>query len=167
MKKFSFLFAALFAAMSMFASEVTITSDNCGWSTTAGAQEGVAVSGVTISTGNGVVGTASNVTAIRTYKNQTLTVSSTVGDITKIVITCTAKGTSQYGPGCFVADGYTFESDGKVGTWEGTPAASVGLLASTNQVRATSIVVTVADGASTAYYYLVGSMNNWEIDAAY
>ena len=141
MRKILSLFAAVLFAGSMMAAEVTITPENCGWSTTAGSQSGV-VEGVTIATGQGVVGsTADNVAAIRTYKSQTLTISAE-SNITKIVITCVANGTAKYGPGNFTATGYTFEAEGPVGTWTGS-AKSVALLASGAQVRATSIVVTL------------------------
>lgn len=77
----------------------------------------------------------------RIYKGQTFTVSSTVGNITKIEITCTAKDKAKYGPGCFeTIEGYSYS--GKIGTWTGS-ATSVSLKASSNQVRATKIVVTV------------------------
>ena len=140
MRKFFSLIAAVLFAGSMMAAEVTITPENCGWSTTAGPQTGV-VEGVTIATGQGVVGAVDNVAAIRTYKNQTLTISAE-SNITKIVITCVANGTAKYGPGNFTATGYTFEAEGPVGTWTGS-AKSVALLASSAQVRATSIVVTL------------------------
>lgn len=50
----------------------------------------------------------------RTYKSSTFTVSSTVGNITKIVITCTTKGKAKYGPGSLSnpsAGAYTFEAE--------------------------------------------------------
>ena len=97
--------------------------------------------GVTVSV------TASTTTneQIRVYKNQTITISSTVGNITKVVFTCTANGENKYGPGCFAAPevgSYTFEAEGKTGTWTGD-AASFSLTASSNQVRITELVVTV------------------------
>lgn len=93
-------------------------------------------SGVTISTTDG-----SLVEEFRIFKNQTFTVASTVGEITKIEITCTAKDKAKYGPGCFKSvEGYSYS--GKIGTWTGS-ATSVNLKASLNQVRATKIVVTV------------------------
>ncbi len=86
---------------------------------------------------------------IRIYKNQTITISSSA-TIKKIVFTCTATGSAQYGPGSFgELDGYTFESDGNTGTWEGT-SNSITFTASNNQVRATSIVVTT--GAADPTY---------------
>lgn len=94
--------------------------------------------------------TASTVNSdeIRIYKNQTITISST-GSITSIVFTCTANGTTKYGPGCFGSlAGYTFEDAGPTGTWTGN-ASSISLTASSNQVRCTSIVVTEASSFGT------------------
>ena len=77
----------------------------------------------------------------RIFKDNVLTVSSTAGEITKIVFNCTANNTTKYGPGCFAAqEGYTYE--GKVGTWKGS-ATSVDFTAASAQVRATSIEVTL------------------------
>lgn len=102
--------------------------------------------GVTVSV------TASTVTndQLRIFKNQTITISSTVGNMTKVVFTCTANGTAKYGPGCFEEhEGYTFEANGKVGTWEGD-AASLTLKASSDQVRVTEIVVTIGEGGGSS-----------------
>ena len=93
--------------------------------------------GVTIHCTNGTI-TADQ---FRMFKSQTTTISSTAGAIEKIVFTCTANGTTKYGPGCFTEqDGYTFEADGPTGTWEGE-ANSVEFISELNQVRATQIVV--------------------------
>ena len=133
MKKFFSFVAAALTTMSMFASTITITPNNCGWTTTQGEQKGT-VGTVTISLTKGVADGQ-----IRIYKGQTLTISST-DNITKIEFTCTASGTDKYGPGCFAAqDGYTYEN--KTGVWSGN-AKEIKFTASTNQVRATEIVVT-------------------------
>ena len=100
--------------------------------------------GVTIQTSNGAfAATDYNTKAAqyRIYKSATFTVSSTVGNITKVVITCTANGSAKHGPGCFTGDNYT-ASTGKEGTWSGN-AASLTLTASNNQVRATKVEVTI------------------------
>ena len=86
----------------------------------------------------------------RIYKSSQMKISVPEGKtITKIVFTCTANGTKQYGPGCFVGtgdnastnvEGYTYESDGKTGTWTGE-TQSLTFTAVLAQVRATSIVV--------------------------
>lgn len=82
----------------------------------------------------------------RIFKSQAITFKATGDNLTKIVFTCTANGTAKYGPGNFAAtDGYTFEADGKVGTWTGN-ASTLTLTAEAAQVRATQIVVTVGEG---------------------
>ena len=98
---------------------------------------------ITLTCSNGLV----NTTQIRVYKNQTLTVSAAEGyTITGVEFTCTASGTSQYGPGCFTADQGNYSYDGTVGTWSGS-ASEIVFTASTNQVRATQIVVTYSSGS--------------------
>ena len=87
----------------------------------------------------------------RFYKNSTTTITSTVGNIQKIVFTCTAIGKAKQGPGCledFTTGTYTFEEDGKTGTWTGD-ASTIEFSCPTNQARATKIEVTIAAGSST------------------
>lgn len=84
--------------------------------------------------------TASTVTAdqFRIYKGQTISFSGKT--LKKIVFTCTAEGTSKYGPGCFApVDGYSYNE--AIGTWEGE-AEELVFTASTAQVRCTSIEIT-------------------------
>lgn len=147
MKKFLLSLVAFVCALAVNA-ETVVTFDNTvtGWTGTAGAQTAT-LNGVTIETGQGILATSGE---YRIYKSQSLKVSSTVGNITKIEFTCTASGETKYGPGCFAAPEvgtYTFE--GKNGVWTGD-AAEVSLVASSNQVRATQIVVTVSGDAPTA-----------------
>lgn len=79
---------------------------------------------------------------IRIFKGQKITFTST-SEIASIEFTCTASGTSKYGPGCFSTPGVgSYEFNGNVGTWTGS-ANEVVFTASSNQVRATKIVVTV------------------------
>ena len=80
---------------------------------------------------------------MRIYKGAILNISSTEGNIEKVVFTCTANGTSNYGPGNFTVSEGTYTYDGKVGTWVGSQAA-VAFNASGAQVRATKIEVTLA-----------------------
>ena len=106
--------------------------------------ETITKDGVTIGTSNGAFAAVNYNTQAgeyRVYKSSTFTATVATGAIKKIVFTCTAKGTTKQGPGCFTGDGYTFESDGYVGTWSGN-ASSVTLTATSNQVRATKIEVT-------------------------
>ena len=138
MKKIFTLFVVMMMAVCGWSDEITITpadftpAENSDYSVT---KDGVTVS---------VVGSTVTADQMRIFKNKTITISSTVGNITKIVFTCTASGDAKYGPGSFNAqDGYSY--DDKIGTWEGS-ATEVVFTAEKNQVRATEIVVTVGGG---------------------
>lgn len=99
--------------------------------------------GVTLAVSQGRLGTYNNETHYRIYKNQTLTVTSTAGNIKEIIFICTANGTAQYGPGCFTASAGVYEpGTNAVGTWTGS-ASEVVFTATTDQVRATQIAVVV------------------------
>ena len=74
----------------------------------------------------------------RVYAKSSMTVTSTVGNITKIEITCTGYDEADHGPGNIEAEGYTYE--GQLGTWTGS-AKTVSLYAGA-QVRITEITVT-------------------------
>ena len=87
----------------------------------------------------------------RCNANSDMTVTSS-NTITQIVVTCTGKGTNNYGPGKFAVPSggvgsYTYQSSGKNGTWTGS-ATSITLHASA-QVRITSIVVTYTAASCT------------------
>lgn len=121
---------------------VTFTAGTDMGTTTADAPgaDQITKDGVTIAISNGAMATAE----YRVYKNQTFTVSSTVGNITKIEVTCTAEGTNKQGPGCLenpTSGDYTYE--GKNGTWTGE-ASEVTFSTPSNQCRMTVVVVTVA-----------------------
>ena len=138
------MFIALMSATltGAWAQSVTFdaSSDKSG-NTTAGEQT-ITKDGITMTVSNGILGTDDN--QYRIYKNQTLTISSAVGNITGIEFTCTASGTAKYGPGCFAEqEGYSYSDN--VGTWSGS-SEIVTFTASSNQVRATQIVVTYASG---------------------
>lgn len=135
--------ALMFVCGTAFAGVITLNAtDFQGDETTTVTQDGITLT-VEKGTSTSGAGNLYNGQQFRIYKGNTLTVSSTIGNITKIVFTCTANGTTKWGPGCFAAqDGYTFEEKGKTGTWVGD-AASVDFTAETNQVRATTIEVTV------------------------
>ena len=103
-----------------------------------GQQFKVEKNGVTLSCSNGTI-TADQ---FRFFKSQTLTISSTAGNITSIEFTCTEANNTKHGPGGFGdLDGYSYS--GKVGTWTGN-AASITFSTTNNQVRATQIIVTIA-----------------------
>ena len=134
MKKFTlFLSAMLFSVMSL-ATVITFTPGE--FDALESTKFDVVKDGVTLSCSSG------SITAeFRFFKSQTLTVSSTAGNITSIEFTCTAANKTKYGPGGFGAlDGYTYAD--KVGTWTGS-AASVTFSTTNNQVRATQVVVTI------------------------
>ena len=134
MKKLSILFAALMACTLSFAETVTFdaTADKTAKNVTTLTKDGI-----TLTISNGVL---SNGTEYRIYRSETLKITSTIGNMTSIELTCTANGTAQYGPGSMTGIGYVAGTD-KVGTWTGE-ADNVTLTATYKQVRATKIVVT-------------------------
>ena len=135
MKKFTLLFSAMLFSMMSFAATVTFNPGDFEAVTDAAFE--IEADGVTLSVSKGTI-TADQ---FRFFKSQTLTVSSTAGNITSIEFTCTAAGDAKYGPGSFGAlDGYTYSE--KVGTWSGS-ASSVTFSTTNNQVRATQVVVTI------------------------
>jgi hypothetical protein len=107
----------------------------------------VSKGGVTLDVTKGIIGQYNNEYHYRVYKGETLTITSTVGNIVSVEFTCTANDDEKYGPGCFTADGGEYTYSGPVGTWTGS-AASVVFTASLNQVRATQIVVKIAGGST-------------------
>lgn len=128
--------------------DADVDKGNAGTNSNNAAAYTVSKSGVTLEVSSGILGTYNNEMHYRIYKNQTLTVTSTVGNIAKIEFTCTANGDEKYGPGCFTASTGEYGHDGAaVGTWTGD-AATVTFTASTNQVRATQIVVTLASATA-------------------
>ena len=143
MKKFTLLLSAMLMTVMSFGAVVTFDADvDKGNATETAAAFTVTKDGITLDVTQGRLGTFSGETHYRIYKNQTLTIKSTVGAITSVQFTCTAEGDAQYGPGCFtVADGsYTYS--GAVGTWTGS-ATGITFTASSNQVRASQIVVAI------------------------
>jgi len=146
MKKFLlFTFALVAAFTTAFAQTVTFDATTDKTESSSAGAASLTKDGVTIAVSNGILGNGTN---YRCYKSETLTITSTVGNIESITITCTANGTSKYGPGNFtVTDGsYTYDESGKTGTWTGD-ASEVVLTASDNQVRMTSIEVTIAEAS--------------------
>lgn len=152
MKTLRYFFMAALAIVALNVSaQTTVTFDatvdkGIHGSSDPGADQ-ITKDGVTIAVSNGCMNLDNQ---YRCYKNQTFTVSSTVGNIQKVEITCTAAGEEKYGPGCFTdptVGTYAFED--KVGTWTGD-AAEFSLTASTNQVRITTAVVTIGGGAGGA-----------------
>lgn len=139
---------ALICGTSLAQTTVTFTAgtDKGADNGTAGTDVTVTKDGITITASNGVLGRTDN---YRFYKGSTATFASTVGNITKVVFTCTTSGTSQYGPGNFESPSAgSYNYDGTAGTWTGD-AASFTLTASGAQVRATKIEVTYTPNGDT------------------
>ena len=145
MKKVLSLLLVYLCAVSAFAGDVVFDPnvDKGQWGNDdTAAAESITKSGVTISC---TQGRWNLIDQYRVFKNATFTVASET-TITKVVIECTANGTSQYGPGNFTGDAaYTYE--GKIGTWTGA-ANEINLVASGSQVRITKVTVTI-DGDVT------------------
>ena len=128
--------------------DADVDQGNAGTDSNNAAAYQITKNGVTLDVSSGILGTYNNEMHYRIYKNQTLTVTSAVGNIAKIEFTCTANGDEKYGPGCFTASVGEYANDGgAVGTWTGD-AATVTFTASANQVRATQIVVTLANATA-------------------
>ena len=127
--------------------EVSVTFTSGTDKTTTAEEKTLAKNGVTLTATS-----FNKASYYQTFKNETFTVSADEGYITSIVITCTANGTTKYGPGCYTLTStegeYSYESSGKSGTWEGK-AQKVSLKASTAQVRMTKIEVTYIKPATT------------------
>ena len=162
-RKFTFLITAAMMLLTMMAS-TGIALGQATVTFVAGTDTGetsVTKDGITVS-----MSTMSRTDNYRCYKNSNMTVESTVGNITEVVVTCTANGAAQYGPGCFVIPDtypgtYTYESDGSHGTWTGD-SQTVTLRASSNQVRMTQIVVTYTSGGAQAPSFSPVTGTNFE-----
>lgn len=145
--RYAFMAMLMLVCSTAFAGVITLNAtDFAGGETATVTQDGITLS-IDKGTSTSGAGNLYNGAQFRIYKGNILTVSSTVGNITQIVFTCTANGTTKQGPGCFAAqDGYSYE--GKIGTWVGN-AAAVNFTAESNQVRATTIEVTVSGEAGS------------------
>ena len=139
MRKIFTLLTMCLLASSLWAADVTFVAGTDNGNSDGSAKPfTIEKEGVKIDVSNGLA----NSSQYRFYKGQTVTISSTVGDILKVVFECTAEGDAQYGPGCFTVNVGEYGYSGKIGTWEGQ-ANPVVFTAATNQVRATKITVTV------------------------
>ena len=101
------------------------------------------LSGITFTISNGGF-----VDQARVYKNAKITITSKTLKIKSIEFTCTAKGTNKFGPGCFTSTEGTYTYSDYVGTWvsaETDGSSSLTLTASKNQVRITTMVITVVE----------------------
>ena len=123
--------------------DADVDKGNAGTDSNNAAEYTITKECVTMTVSSGIIGTYNNEAHYRIYKNQTLTVTSTVGNIVSVEFTCTANDDAKYGPGCFTWNTGDYTYSGAVGTWTGS-ANEVVFTASTNQVRASQIVVTLA-----------------------
>ena len=136
--RYSVLCLLMFIGGKSFAEEVMITFIPAETKATASATE-VSKDGITLSVTAGTMNRDDN---YRVNKGQTLTVTSTVGNIKKIMFTSTVDDPSaNYGAKFDVENG-TFMSEGATGLWMGD-AAEVKLTATDHQVRATEFFIFV------------------------
>ena len=146
MKKITLLLSAMLFSVMSFAAVVTFDADvdkgNAGTDSSNAAAYTITKDGVTITVSSGILGSYNNEAHYRIYKNQTLTLTSTAGNITSVEFTCTANDKEKYGPGCFTWSTGDYSYSGAVGTWIGS-ANKIVFTASSNQVRASQIVVTI------------------------
>ena len=104
-------------------------------------EDQVTKDGITISASP--TGSFGNGQQYRVYKSSTFTISSTIGNITSVTFTCTAKDDAKYGPGSFTdCTTGTYTYSGTDGNWTGD-ASQISWTAGANQVRMTSITVVV------------------------
>ena len=110
MKKLFTFIAALMAVVAINATQVTLNPASMPQQTTMDAYDQT-VNGIRVQISRGVV----NNSEMRIYKGQNLTLTAE-SPISAIVFSCTASGTTQYGPGCFAEqEGYSY--NGNKGTW--------------------------------------------------
>ena len=146
MKKFTLMLSAMLFSMMSFAGVVTFDADadkgNAGTDSNNAAAYQITKDGVTVEVSSGILGTYNSEMHYRIYKNQTLKITSTVGNVTSVEFTCTANDDTKYGPGCFTWSTGNYTYSGAKGTWSGS-ASEIVFTASSNQVRASQIVVTI------------------------
>ncbi len=140
MKKiFAFALAAC-VSVAMFAETKTTTfSGKTDKATTTNIQkEGITLS---LAAGSSTSGAGSfNYDSYRIYQGNIFTISSVVGNITKIEFTCdSAVGASKQSPDYFTTETGTYTYEKKMGTWTGSAASVV--FTTTKQVRCSQIVI--------------------------
>ncbi|MBR5170799.1 MAG: chitobiase/beta-hexosaminidase C-terminal domain-containing protein [Muribaculaceae bacterium] len=146
MKRFFALLTIGLLAASAWADEVTFDASlDLGTGDDVAHAYWIEKDGIKIEVSNGKI--ASN--HYRVYKNQTMTVTSSVGQINEIFIECITEGDAQFGPGCFTAAPGEYTWEGKTGTWVGNDEQVV-FTASLSQVRITRITVTIGEGGLSA-----------------
>lgn len=149
LKTMLLLCALVVGSMSGWADEITFTAGtDQGSNGSSSSSDSMTKNGITIS------GTylATTTEEYRIYSGCKLSISSSVGTITKIVLTSTAKKGSKYGPDNISAKTGTYSTtqDSNIGTWTGS-ATSIEFSASA-QCRASKIVVTYTPSAPSPTY---------------
>ncbi len=143
-KLFSLLTLALLTMSAWAETTVTFTpGDPAGTTSGNTTPDEMTSGGITVACDDAAFGRTDN---YRFYAGSTATITSTVGNITKIEITCTATGTNNYGPGNSTYTVGTYTTDGSKGTWTGE--ATTVQFTTTKQIRCTKIVFTIDDGGS-------------------
>lgn len=144
-KLFSLLTLALLTMSAWAQTTVTFTAGtDIGTTTANNSADTISKDGITIVCTDAAFATAQ----YRFYANSTATITSTVGNITKVEFTCSASGTSSNGPSFFSVPNTStgaYSYSGSTGTWVGDAASFT--LAASKQVRATQIVVTIGGEA--------------------
>lgn len=152
-KHLRFLFIALLMAVWTGAwaqTTVTFTASSDKSSTASLTKDGVTLTilkGTTTS-----IGKLGNGTDYRIYSGNKFSVSSSAGNITKIVFNCNAENTSKKGPGNLnnpTTGKYSYS--GKIGTWTSSTATNTVTFNTSQQVQATKIVVTVAPAKTSTH----------------
>ncbi|MBR5674363.1 MAG: chitobiase/beta-hexosaminidase C-terminal domain-containing protein [Muribaculaceae bacterium] len=137
-KLFSLLTLALLTMSAWAQTTVTFTAGtDVGLTEANNSADTISKDGVTIICTDAAFATAQ----YRFYAGSTTTITSTVGNITKVEFTCTGSGTANNGPSFFSTETGNYSYAGNVGTWTGDAATLT--LAASKQVRATQIVITI------------------------
>ena len=136
-RKFTFLIAAALMLLTMMATTGTMWGQ-----TTVTFTPGTDTGANSVTKGDitATMTTMNNSSYYQIYANQSGTFSTSNGTITNIEFTCTASGTTKYGPGNASANVGTYTYSGYNGYWTGN-AESV-TISSTAQVRMTSLSIT-------------------------
>ncbi len=107
--------------------------------------------------------TMNNASYYQIFANSSATFSSTTGLITRIEFSCTASGTSKYGPGNASANVGTYTYSGANGIWTSNPGVTSVTISSTAQVRMTTLAVTLFTGPAITNVAMTGSPAESEV----
>ena len=139
-KFFTLLTLCLLASTAWAATIVFDATVDVGTGSSTAGEFTIVKDGITVHVEQGVA----NGTHYRFYKNKKVTVTSAIGNMTKIVFDCVSAGDEQYGSGGFTSEPGEYTVDGKQGIWTSPGVDQVVFTATHFQVRATNITVTVA-----------------------